>query len=145
MNSKLYILPLFICTLAGASAKAIASENNVFLSCTIIDEWFSLMIEASRNDPPPTLDEMKSFAIENGLYQIDLSFDSNRLSSGFGFGQLMNESMPYWITEEHVIFMTASEDGSENSFLNRYTGRLSLNLTPNMPVIYDCERVERKY
>lgn len=143
MNSKLGLL--LICALVGASAKVVASESNVFFSCSITDEWFSLIIAASRNDPPPTREELKSFATESGLYQIDLSFDPNRLSSGFGFGQLMNESVPYWITEEHIIFMTASEDGSENSFLSRYTGSFSLNLMPNMPILYDCERRERKY
>ena len=120
-----------------------SDDTNVVLSCKVADEWIQRVVELSPLDPPPSVKVLIEHLKSGGMYEIEASFDTARTGDGFGLGSLMSHPMPYWITERHVIFMTADEDGGENSLLNRYTGMLELNLRPT--VIYQCESVERKY
>lgn len=127
------------------SAEVAAEESIVFLSCKPSQSWIEALIDLSPLDPPPSLNSAIELLKSNGLHEIEASFDPKRESDLVGLGKFMGHPMPYFITEKFVTFMTADDDGGENSILNRYTGILILGIEPKIPIQYQCERKERKY
>jgi hypothetical protein len=51
----------------------------------------------------------------------------------------------YWMTDSHIVLVTADEVAPENSVIDRTTGRLHLVLSSDWVLIYKCAKQARKF
>ena len=145
MNPLRFIVAIAatLITVVVLPGSAYTEERLVLLSCTISDETVQKLVDGSTNVPPPDKEEVIELFATQGRYEIEASFYAD--SEVVGTGTLLGHTMPYFITEQYVTYMTADNEGLQNSVLNRYSGTLHLTIGGGAFFTYSCEQKGRKY
>lgn len=118
-----------------------AGESLIVLSCSVSDEWLEKAIEISEKVQPPSKKELVSKLNESKLNNIKLTFHPD--DEIVGTGTLLGKEIPYFITDQYVSYITADDEGSQNSILDRYSGVFYLNL--GLSIAYECKQSGRKF
>jgi hypothetical protein len=119
-----------------------AQAGSATVVCTVAETVIDLALKAGKlANRYEVIDSLK----EARLYTIELTFDLEKVG---GLGTIRGKAMPYWLTDDFVVYMTAGAGGpwEKNSFLDRRnaTFALALNATARFPY-ENCTVQPRKF
>ena len=129
----------------GIDRGAVATES--VLSCKLSEEVIDRFIHAATCVPKPTREEVWGLMREGRMDRLTLWLDLDAVLGSMATMQYggRTREVAYWMTDSHIVFVTADEIARENSVIDRTTGRLHLVLSSDWILIYECEKQARKF
>jgi hypothetical protein len=120
-----------------------AQAESTTVVCTAAETVIDLTLKAgklaNRKEVIDSLEEAR-------LYTIELTFDPEKAPGGIG--TVRGKTMPYWVTDDFVVYMTAGAGGpwEKNSFLDRRKATFGLALDATAQFPYEnCTIQPRKF
>ena len=135
----------FAVLVVGIARGAVATESA--LACKLSEEVIDRFIQAATRVPKPTRDEVWGLMRKGRMDRLRLWLDLEAVLGGVATMQYggRTREVVYWITDGHIVLVTADDIAPENSVLDRTTGRLHLVLSSDWVLPYECEKQPRRF